>query len=520
MKKWGLTCMVVTVAFAAALGGEFNKAAGIVVAKGMSDDGAVVVLRTPPGAQEWGYWWKPPGAPLILGDLPGGAERTRPLAISGDGSTVVGWSSSANGDSEAFRWTSKGIEELGDLSTSRFESKATGITYDGKVVLGEGIVARNGFATPQAAIWSDEGWITGLGFLPGGYDRTYVIDCSADGTLVVGTGFSENGSQTWRWDSVNLMVDIGPIPVDGSESGRQNAALACSDDGTQIIGLGYDLELGWSHGPTHIWYWDETNGFNVLAEAPGGPFLSGKPAVFGSNSLVSDDMSAIIAPYSGGSTSGILRWDAIVGISELETQGKMTTVTDISADGEVVVGMMTDFDNTSHAVIWGPDGQLKILKDFLEEARTDTLDFALITAAAVSADGRAVAGQIGVDDPYQPSAYHATLDGLWIFDKKVDEFWNYSDWYGYYSEASDLFMWHSEHGWQFSTGDELSAYIFDYGLDCWYWTNADLYPYFYKFGYLEGWVYYYVGCEPTERWFYLFDTGTNVQEEEMKLPPG
>jgi hypothetical protein len=163
---------------------------------------------------------------------------------------------------------------------------------------------------------------------------------------------------------------------------------------------------------------------------------------------------------------------------------------------------------------------MKILKEFLEEARTDTGDYELTTAAAVSDDGRAIAGQLKVADIYQPASYHATLDGLWIFDKPIDEFWKQSDWYGYYSEVSDLFMWHSEHGWQFCSGDEMSAHIFDYGLESWYWTSADLYPYFYKFGYLEGWVYYYVGCEPTERWFYLYDLGTNLQEENLKPPPG
>jgi probable HAF family extracellular repeat protein len=394
MKNWGVAYMGLVVTLATALGGEFNKAAGIVVAKGISDDGTAVILRTAPGAQEWGYRWKPPDPPLILGDLPGGAERTRPLAISGDGTCVVGWSSSSNGDSEAFRWTIKGMEALGDLVTGRFQSKATGTTHDGKVVIGEGTVSMNNLATPQAVVWNDEGWITGMGFLPGGYDRTYAIDCSADGGIIVGSGFSENGSQTWRWDSVNLLVDIGPIPVDGSQVGRQTAPLACSDDGTQMAGLGYDLQLGWNYGPTHLWFWDVASGFTVLAEARGGDLQTGGPAVFGSNALVSDDMSTIVAPYSGGSSSGILRWDAIMGISELETQGKLTTITDISAEGKVVVGSMTDMNNTSHAVLWGADGQMKILKEFLEEARTDTGDYELTTAAAVSDDGRAIAGQL------------------------------------------------------------------------------------------------------------------------------
>ena len=55
-----------------------------------------------------------------LGDLPGGEFVSRAAAISGDGSTVVGNSWSANGP-EAFAWrVEQGLAGMGDLDDGAF----------------------------------------------------------------------------------------------------------------------------------------------------------------------------------------------------------------------------------------------------------------------------------------------------------------------------------------------------------------------------------------------------------------
>lgn len=62
------------------------------------------------------------GELLGLGDLPGGAVFSTSVDVSGDGSVVVGNSSSANG-TEAFRWTQAGgMVGLGDLAGGAFFS--------------------------------------------------------------------------------------------------------------------------------------------------------------------------------------------------------------------------------------------------------------------------------------------------------------------------------------------------------------------------------------------------------------
>ena len=71
-----------------------------------------------------------------LGDLAGGSIESGASGVSGDGSVVVGYGSSASGY-EAFLWTSgSGMVGLGDLPGGSTESSAYGVSGDGSVVVG------------------------------------------------------------------------------------------------------------------------------------------------------------------------------------------------------------------------------------------------------------------------------------------------------------------------------------------------------------------------------------------------
>src|SRR5881275_331543 len=70
-----------------------------------------------------------------LGDLPGGIFDSRANAVSGDGSVVVGTSSSDSG-LQTFRWTSgTGMVGLGVLPGGNL-SDPRGVSGDGSVVVG------------------------------------------------------------------------------------------------------------------------------------------------------------------------------------------------------------------------------------------------------------------------------------------------------------------------------------------------------------------------------------------------
>jgi uncharacterized membrane protein len=81
-----------------------------------------------------------------LGDLSGGSFESGAFAVSGDGSTVVGYGNDAEGRS-AFIWDpANGMRSLRDVLTSEYGLDLTGwtlstandISLDGKTIVGSG----------------------------------------------------------------------------------------------------------------------------------------------------------------------------------------------------------------------------------------------------------------------------------------------------------------------------------------------------------------------------------------------
>jgi uncharacterized membrane protein len=88
-----------------------------------------------------------------LGDLPGGAVLGDALAVSADGSVIVGSGETAAG-AEAFVWTSdSGMQRLWDVLVSNGVNPATSgwtrlldataISYDGNTIVGSGLRGGN-----------------------------------------------------------------------------------------------------------------------------------------------------------------------------------------------------------------------------------------------------------------------------------------------------------------------------------------------------------------------------------------
>lgn len=64
-------------------------------------------------------------------------------------------------------------------------------------------------------------------------------------------------------------------------------------------------------------------------------------------------------------------------------------------------------------------------------------------------------------------------------------------------------MWHLEHGWQYlAPGGDNGCYVYDLGMRTWWWMNPTFYPWIYKKGELESWVYYYQDASSERRWFH------------------
>ncbi|MDX2109844.1 MAG: lamin tail domain-containing protein [Verrucomicrobiota bacterium] len=90
----------------------------------------------------------------------------------------------------------------------------------------------------------------------------------------------------------------------------------------------------------------------------------------------------------------------------------------------------------------------------------------------------------------------------------------HSAWYGDIWPDSYPWIWHLEHGWQFTVyAGGGSLWLFDVGLNTWIWTSPVVYPFVFD-GSRSIWVFYYPGST-NPRYFYNFD----IKEWEVVYGP-
>ncbi len=196
------------------------------------------------------FRWTQQDGMQSLGDLPGAqdVEFSYPFAISADGSTIVG---EAFSDTyEAFVWTeAEGMVGIGHLPLpgGTYQSRATAVSEDGSVVAGFNASAEEHATSPgyftqyaEAFRWTRADGMVGLGDLPGGDYSSFASGISPDGKVIVGTGSTDIGEEAFRWtegDGIHRVVDW--LEVNGVGVGddyQLTSATDVSEDGTVIIG--------------------------------------------------------------------------------------------------------------------------------------------------------------------------------------------------------------------------------------------------------------------------------------------
>lgn len=157
-----------------------------------------------------------------------------PMAISGDGRVFGGNSPTGL----AVMWS----DTLGVLVPQGGENHLTYISdlnIDGSIAVGEADVEDG----RQAFRWTAKSFQL-LGDIEGGIVRSEPTSVSADGEIVVGYGTSNRGHEAFIWDSVNEMRLISDeLWVRGFELSNNivlNEAKGVSSDGNAIAGLGTD----------------------------------------------------------------------------------------------------------------------------------------------------------------------------------------------------------------------------------------------------------------------------------------
>jgi probable HAF family extracellular repeat protein len=324
-----------------------------------------------------------------VGDLAGGSVESAALAVSADGSVVVGYSESTYGP-EAFRWTpGGGISGLGFLLPADPDSEATAVSDDGSVIAGTSRTATG----DRAFRWTAGGGMVELGSFS-------CTDCdpitaggglSGDGLVVVGGGLAKGSGDphldSARWPGGGTSIfDLGDLPGPASYSSANGA----SQNGSLIVGEG-----GSSSG-NEAWRWTSGSGMQVLVGIPGAQIASCAEAV-------SSDASTIVGYANSDSASTnhteAVRWTG-TGHGTVETLGALSgapspnsTARAVSGDGSIIVGRAKNSGNSDRAFIWDAANGMRELAEVLEQ------DYGLDLGGWILRDARGVS-DVGVDGEF------------------------------------------------------------------------------------------------------------------------
>jgi len=143
-------------------------------------------------------------------------------AVSGDGSTVVGYAETRAAGAEAFRWTAPtGMVRLSGMPAGTRSSLATGASLDGSIVTG--LMTRSD-GRQEAYRWNATDGVVGLGFADALDVHSTVSAITPDGQTIVGNRTGADGrTRGFRWTAAGGMGHLGgPVhafPLDVSADG-------------------------------------------------------------------------------------------------------------------------------------------------------------------------------------------------------------------------------------------------------------------------------------------------------------
>ncbi|MBS0196118.1 MAG: hypothetical protein JSR77_05115 [Planctomycetes bacterium] len=315
----------------------------------------------------------------ILGDLPGGNIHSEAFAVSGDGTTVVGYSLVGTNQGHAFKYVGNALIDIGDLAGGTVAGVALGVNRDGTVIGGQGNSANGN----EACRWVNSNSPSSLGgTVPGGFFGAAVNAVNANGSVMVGTHeFALFDSRACKW--VN-----GTLTSLGAQANGTifSAAYGVSADGTKIAGA-----------------CDTSNGGHFACVLRGSTFTVLPDLATGANTGeandVSDDGTVVvgwgnieITPTL--SLSHACRWVNSVpqDLGDLPGGRSFSVATACSADGGTVVGY-SDSAAAREAFIWTQGGGMRALREVLTERGVTGLNvFILREARGISDDGTVICG--------------------------------------------------------------------------------------------------------------------------------
>lgn len=209
---------------------------GIVSAEvtGMVADGSIVAGSGWTATGQQAFYWTSGTGTVSLGDT-GFPHESGSLAISGDGSTIVGWYVNPSSKDETFYWTrATGMQPLNGQAGWDGHSP-THVNYTGSAITGSG---------EYMGQWHGYHWTqaTGMTAIPHlsvntSYNQGNYI--SRDGSTVVGYNeYMFTGGQGFVWTQATGTVGLGYIGTDTLSSGQFS-----NDDGSVVYGYSFGSGL-------------------------------------------------------------------------------------------------------------------------------------------------------------------------------------------------------------------------------------------------------------------------------------
>ena len=172
-----------------------------------------------------------------LGFLSGADPYSTARGISANGSVIVGTSRGSDGVERAYRWSGGVFTALNRFGCDSCDpvTQAFGVSGNGLVAVGSAL-ARGAGSSPihlDPVRWPGGGTGIGdLGNLAGPQEAGEAFGASTTGAIVVGSHFSNNGKDAWRWQGSGLVA----LPSLTGGAVVAATAYAVSDDGTTIVG--------------------------------------------------------------------------------------------------------------------------------------------------------------------------------------------------------------------------------------------------------------------------------------------
>jgi probable HAF family extracellular repeat protein len=204
----------------------------------VTSDGSMVVGQD--------NWWKTSGQTGIFGPFAGNPDQTQAFGVTGTSNAPIAVGAALKGSDvngatfHAFRWTpTGGLQDLG--LTTGTESIAIAISADGSTVVGE---ARDASGFWRAFRWTATTGMQDLGTLGGPESAAFSVN--QDGTVIVGrslTSGSTGSDHAFRWTVTNGIEDLRSALQSAGVHTADNwltvdTADGVSADGTIITGYG------------------------------------------------------------------------------------------------------------------------------------------------------------------------------------------------------------------------------------------------------------------------------------------